>query len=200
MTDQPSSKAFTDNTPVNTNGRHDGWTAQRQRIFLENLASTGVVRDAARAAGMSAQSAYVFRVKPEAAAFARGWNHALRLASALLVSIAFDRAINGVVETTMKDGEIVSEKRRYSDRLLMFLISHNDALRYGKLAGIQNSAFDPVVSSAKRLEEIVGELTPEIDPQDMQALAQDADCYGDEHLAAPEVTTNLCENALLVSA
>jgi hypothetical protein len=41
--------------------RHDGWTPDRQRIFLNTLAETGIVEDACGAAGMSRLSACAFR-------------------------------------------------------------------------------------------------------------------------------------------
>ena len=41
--------------------RHDGWTPERLRTFLETLAACGVVADACRAASMSPQSAYALR-------------------------------------------------------------------------------------------------------------------------------------------
>ncbi len=41
--------------------RHDGWTPERQRIFLEYIADGHTVRTASFAASMSHQSAYQFR-------------------------------------------------------------------------------------------------------------------------------------------
>jgi hypothetical protein len=38
--------------------RHDGWTPERQRLFLIALAAMGTVDSAARAVGMSRISAY----------------------------------------------------------------------------------------------------------------------------------------------
>ena len=154
---------FSNYTPVPTNGRHDGWTAERQRRFLETLSETGCVEHACQQAGMSAQSAYRFRLKPEAENFLKAWNDALRLASTRLTSVAFDRALNGVCEETIKDGEIVSTKRRYSDKLLMFLLTHMDALRYGNLSGVQVGGvqLDPVAVSRNRLPTLLQAVEPE---------------------------------------
>lgn len=44
--------------------RHDGWTAARQRNFLECLAEGHSVESACRVAGMTHQSAYAFRRRP----------------------------------------------------------------------------------------------------------------------------------------
>jgi molybdenum-dependent DNA-binding transcriptional regulator ModE len=38
--------------------RHDGWTPERQRLFLVALAAMGTVDSAAQAVGMSRISAY----------------------------------------------------------------------------------------------------------------------------------------------
>ena len=47
--------------------RHDGWTHDKERLFLETLAYTGVVADACRASGMSRDAAYAHRRRAGAA-------------------------------------------------------------------------------------------------------------------------------------
>ena len=59
--------------------RHDGWTPERERIFCERLSECGIVADAARAAGMSAQSAYAHRNRAAGRAFHLAWEAALIL-------------------------------------------------------------------------------------------------------------------------
>jgi len=166
MNSQPSPTAFIDYTPAPHAHRHDGWTAPRQRIFLAALAETGCVSHAAKEAGMSARSAYRFRLKPEAENFLLAWNAALRIASTRLVALAYDRAINGVVEETVQDGETVSEKRRYSDKLLMFLITHVDAARFGNLSGPMDGSnplagYDPVAAARTRLPALLEQVEAE---------------------------------------
>src|SRR5688500_13621649 len=58
--------------------RLPGWTARRQMAFLEQLADGGTVTQAARAAGMSRESAYRLRRRREGALFAALWDSALR--------------------------------------------------------------------------------------------------------------------------
>jgi hypothetical protein len=58
--------------------RRDGWTAERQLRFLDALGRTRSVTRAARAAGMSRESAYRLRRRREAALFAAAWDQALR--------------------------------------------------------------------------------------------------------------------------
>lgn len=60
-------------TQTSRHARHDGWTPPRERIFCENLAETGSVTNAARAAGLSAQSAYARRNTAAGRAFHLAW-------------------------------------------------------------------------------------------------------------------------------
>lgn len=46
--------------------RHDGWTPERKRLFIEALADTGSVRAAAHRVNMTPESAYLLRRHPEA--------------------------------------------------------------------------------------------------------------------------------------
>jgi hypothetical protein len=57
--------------------RRDGWTPERQLRFLGALARTRSVTRAARAAGMSRESAYRLRSRREGALFAAAWDRAL---------------------------------------------------------------------------------------------------------------------------
>jgi len=63
--------------PVPTRGRRDGWTIKRQADFLGMLAETGSVLGACEAVGMSRNSAYKLRARPEAESFAAAWDAAL---------------------------------------------------------------------------------------------------------------------------
>ena len=68
--------------------RHDGWTIDRQIVFLTRLAVTRSVSEAAAAAGMSRQGAYGFRWSVGAAEFDRAWTHILRLPPAARTNAA----------------------------------------------------------------------------------------------------------------
>ena len=116
MTDSP---AF---APVPTASRRDGWTPERQRAFIQQLARCGVVAAAARAAGMSPKSAYALRKRPDAASFAAAWDEAARRGLDDSYALAIDRAVDGVVEPVFRRGQQVGGRRRYNDRLLMAAI------------------------------------------------------------------------------
>ena len=111
--------------PVRRRPRHDGWTEEKQRRFIEVLADTGLVGLAAREVGMTRASAYRLRRAAHAGAFARAWDRARELAGALIEDIAFERAIEGVeVETFDGHGELAGTRTVHNDRLLTFLLRH----------------------------------------------------------------------------
>lgn len=105
-----------------------GWSANRQRNFLEVLAETGTVHVAARSAGLSARSAYALRVRSPA--FAAAWDGAQMLAVGRLSALAFDRAIHGRVEQLHHHGELIGERRVPSEKLLMWLLARLDPNRF----------------------------------------------------------------------
>ena len=104
--------------------RHDGWTPAKQRLFLENLAETGVVKEAAQRVGMSEQGAYKLRLRKDAHPFAQGWKAALHIGRQRLIGTAYERAINGTAKPVFYKGEQIGETRTFSDKLLMMLIAN----------------------------------------------------------------------------
>ena len=121
--------------PVRRRPRHDGWTDEKQRRFIEALADTGLVSHAAKTVGMSRESANRLRRSPHGAAFARAWDAARCHAGAALEDIAFERAIEGQEQNIYNEyGDIVVTKRVLNDRMLTFLLGHLMPERYGKAA------------------------------------------------------------------
>lgn len=119
--------------PVPRKRRHDGWTPEKQRAFIETLADTGSVVGAARAVGLSKQSAYALRRSKGAEGFAAAWDAAIGQASRLLADVAFDRAINGVEQHVIdKDGHHIYTHMKTNDRLLMFLLRAHQPQIYGR--------------------------------------------------------------------
>jgi hypothetical protein len=57
--------------------RFDGWTPDRQLVFLETLARTRSVSAASISAGMSRESAYRLRRRAGAGLFAAAWDRAM---------------------------------------------------------------------------------------------------------------------------
>lgn len=63
--------------PVPLRARADGWSEARQCGFLVQLYLTGSVAAAARAVGMSRESAFRLRARRGAESFARAWDRVL---------------------------------------------------------------------------------------------------------------------------
>jgi hypothetical protein len=105
--------------------RHDGWTPEKKRLFLERFAECGVIVEACEAAGMSAKAAYNLRDRDPL--FAAGLDAACVKARAPLADEAYSRARNGVVERIYKDGVIVAERHRYDNRLTMAVLARLDS-------------------------------------------------------------------------
>ncbi|HEX8641970.1 MAG TPA: hypothetical protein VF704_12560 [Allosphingosinicella sp.] len=64
-------------TPVPLRYRADGWTPMKQADFIGALAERRCVAAAARAVGMTRESAYRLRAKPGAESFAAAWDATL---------------------------------------------------------------------------------------------------------------------------
>lgn len=109
--------------PVPLAQRSNGWTADRQRIFLSALAETGSISAACQSAGITARSAYRLRADPRGAAFAAAWNRALYVATHALTALAFERAARGSYREYWKNGELMGETRQPSDTMLKFLLT-----------------------------------------------------------------------------
>lgn len=107
-------------TPVPGRARHDGWTPDRQRRFVDALAVTGVVTAAARAVGMSTRAAYNLRRRAgEDSALARAWDAALDRGCADALDVGVHHALHGERVPIFYRGRQVGEYRRFNDRLVL---------------------------------------------------------------------------------
>ncbi|RIA37740.1 hypothetical protein DFR49_3628 [Hephaestia caeni] len=106
--------------------RHDGWTPDRQRAFLENVAEGYSAEQACRIVGMAPSSAYALRRRAAGAAFAIGWRAANLLARDKVADTLLARAIDGQVDTyTRADGTEVT-RHRYDNRLASTMLARLD--------------------------------------------------------------------------
>jgi len=127
----PTQRIVPDFTPVPRKYRYDGFTPERQRAFIAALAETGSVTAAAKRINMTTVCCYQARMAPDAESFRAAWQAALAHGVQRLTDIAIDRAIEGVAVPVFHKGEQVGERRWYNDRLLMFMLKHHLADRYG---------------------------------------------------------------------
>ena len=122
-------------TPRTRRTRHDGWTIERQKDFIERLAASASVTDAARYVGMSRQSAR--DLYNRSAPFRAAWDEAVKASVAVLAETAFDRAVNGVQEQVWYKGRMVGFREKHDNRLLMFLLRVRDPLNFAPLDDLQ---------------------------------------------------------------
>jgi hypothetical protein len=135
-----------------------GWSAERQRLYIETLAETGSVHLAAKTAGLSARSAYALRVRSPA--FSAAWDAAQQLAVGRLSALAFDRAIHGRIEQVYHKGDLVGEKRVPSERLLMWLLARLDPKRFAlPWERDKDSAADPQAAAQTAFPAMLESLT-----------------------------------------
>jgi len=106
--------------------RADGWTPERIRTFLYKLAETGVVAEAARAAGMSRQSAYALRRRAGGRSFDIGWRVALSCAQRAIDDAFRSRVLHGRVDVIVRDGKVWGERHRHDNRLTMAVLTRLD--------------------------------------------------------------------------
>lgn len=117
--------------PVPIKPRHDGWTPERQRAFIEALADTGSVAAACKHVNMTTVGAYRIRRLPEGESFRKAWDAAIDLGVQRLEDVAMERALNGVEEPFYVYGQHVGTRTRYNDRLLMFMLRNRAPERFG---------------------------------------------------------------------
>lgn len=114
-----------------------GELTEAQRSFLDAYRVFGMVKAAAEQAGVSRELHY------NALRTSESYRHAFQIAqrdSALaLEEEARNRAIDGYDEPVFQRGKIVGFRRRYSDRLLIFLLEANVPEKFGRHATPRNA-------------------------------------------------------------
>jgi hypothetical protein len=168
-------------SPAPTRKRQAGWTADKQRTFIERVALTGNIGEACALVGLSSTSYYNLCTKPGADSFVAAVNAARILAaSSRGAAIAWDRAINGRVERFYKDGELVLERRIPSDYLLTWLLARLDPLNFGSPAAQAHALAngDPREKARKALPKLLDSLT-DVSPEECEV---DEGEYIDERL------------------
>jgi hypothetical protein len=95
-------------TPVPmARARHDGWTPERQHMFIAALTATGTVDSAARSVGMTRMAAYNLRKRDGAESFSAAWDIAIHTGRARVFGYAMDRALNGVTTLRLRLGGVI---------------------------------------------------------------------------------------------
>jgi hypothetical protein len=146
----------------------DGWTAEKQRLFLLQLAETGCISHACDAVGLSRQSAYKLRRRASNSVFAIGWDVAIHMARQAMLDEATERAFAGREVAVWYHGEQVGKRIVHNDRLLMFLLGQKreplhpvlDARELTHLFPVMLKMVDTILPppfSAERIAALAGE-------------------------------------------
>lgn len=171
--------------PVPVRARHDGWRPLKQLTYIQVLAETGCVAEAAKAVGMSVASAYALRRRPDAASFREAWDIALDYGVGRLADAALGRAIHGVAQPVFHNGEQVGERRKFDEKLTMFLLRYRRPDRYGAWLDGQRAGLTHPDAPARMLHhalaniaedaraDAAGEPRPERAPLQPMLLAED---------------------------
>ena len=123
---------------------------RRKKIFLKALkANGGVVSKALAESGLKRTVAYIhFRDDPE---FAEEWVDALESGIDELYEEAKRRAVHGVEEPVLQGGRIVGTTKRFSDKLLIYLLKQGDYQKRWRSRLVQtgNLAMQSIVIAAE---------------------------------------------------
>ena len=178
--------ALTDFTPVpRLVDRSNGWKPHIQRAFIEALAETGSVRAACRRVGRADHGAYLLRRHPEAESFRKAWDAALDLGVRRIEDAAMDRALYGTEETIHYRGEHVATRRRYNERLVMFILRNRAADRFG-----QHGAKGPNAIGKMELARLKKEWRAEWEAERLAAYPEQERAAGEAFLARLEKEHN----------
>ncbi|HYE26834.1 MAG TPA: hypothetical protein VD887_08810 [Allosphingosinicella sp.] len=130
--------------PVPVKARHDGWTPERQRGFIDRLVVTGCLARSARAVGMTPQSLHVLRKHKGAASFNRACDEAQASGRSYQNDIAILRCIEGEKVPVMYRGRCVGVKVRHDNSLLIAVLNSTSPH--------EATGEDPAVALARALE------------------------------------------------
>lgn len=95
-------------------------SAARRRRFLEKLADTANVTQAAREAGLERSAVYRLRARSDS--FRAAWDDAMNQALDELEAVLLERATHGVEKAVFYGGKPCGSVRHYSDALGMFIL------------------------------------------------------------------------------
>lgn len=101
----------------------DRWTKPKMAQFLRELASSHSVSAAAKAVGMSRQSAYKLRARLKGEPFDVAWETAFQHGYEALHQAALERALHGWEEPVFYKGEQIGTRQRFDPGLTRFLLS-----------------------------------------------------------------------------
>jgi hypothetical protein len=131
--------------PVPGRARRDGWTPQRQSAFIAALAESGRVAVAARAVGMTRESAYRLRARAGAEGFVAAWDAAVARHSRgpTPLDSLWHRAVHGLIRRFQApDGSTVTHVRPDDAALLRVMRRVDAAHRTSERHTVRKTRFE----------------------------------------------------------
>ena len=156
--------------------RTDGWTPERQRLFVEGIAGGDTVDRACARVALSPASAYAFRRRAAGAAFALAWDGARLLARETLADTLLTRALEGQEEViTRPDGSVVT-RHRFDNRLATHMLHRLD--RFSDASG--------TTAHGTAARAVAAEFDAYLDLLDADATPARAGLFVARRLSAPD--------------
>jgi len=132
-------------TPVPVRSRHDGWTPERQRLFILALARGAGPDEAARGLGKSRQTVYALRGKPGGSSFAEAWDAAVDFAasarSASRTAFAGQLGLEAMLVPRIYRGRIIGFVQREDQRGALRVLNQLDRVA----ERVARSGLDPEI-------------------------------------------------------
>ncbi|MBL0916341.1 MAG: hypothetical protein IBJ13_12785 [Sphingopyxis sp.] len=133
--------------------RWSGVTAQKQRIFIAQLAATGAVSMAAKAIGHSSSALYQLRKRDGAESFAAAWDRAVEAGARRVADLLMEYAIYGVPETISKRGQVILERRRPNIRAMQHIAASRFPENFRSIDPVDGRPASAIPHSIRRLRE-----------------------------------------------
>lgn len=141
-------------TPVpRATKRWNGITAQKQRVFMDNLAASGCVKMASDSIGTSTSAMYTLRKSPGAESFAAAWDKAIEAGARRVLDMLMSHAIHGTPETLRKGDEVILERRKYNTRAMMWIVQQRFPEQYGGNLNVTGNAPNSMPHSIQRMKD-----------------------------------------------
>lgn len=143
-------------TPNRYAATPDRWDKSRMADFLRELGASHSVAGAAKAVGMSRQSAYRLRARLKGQPFDIAWEAAFQHGYDALHQAALERALHGIELPVYHRGEIVGTRRHFDERLTCFLLGARNRKgaqqlgRYGAASEFWSERWDEMLARVEQ--------------------------------------------------
>lgn len=117
--------------------RRDNEQDSRKRAWLEAFEEHGTVVEACRQTGMVRST--VYRWRQDDKSFEVAWADIEEATTERMEREAYRRAVEGVVEPLVSAGKLVTDVRKFSDTLLIFMLKSRRPERYRDNVKVEHS-------------------------------------------------------------